>query len=348
MTGKRVRILGIISAAALIVTVISPSYSQSDERIVMRCNSTFPLASALSTAQIRWGEELEQRSDGRISTEDFSQAFYRSGEALDGLGGGLAPCGSFDFYFPEAMPVANDLGSMPFLWTEQMYADKVNIPFVGEVLTEELANSGILPLIGAPSAQSFFMRRPLPNGAAPEDMSKTFEGLRIRTWGIYTDVVNLLGGTPISMPASEVPVALRQGLIDGLVTSWDTWKSLSMMDDAPHAYHIPAVGGSMFGMNLSAFQRLSEEDQQLIRDVARDVAAEVAEASATAKVDIIEETRQHSDRTVTDLSDEDVQRWIEAISPIIENYTSRGERQQEYYDTLLNNFRDGYTPSWER
>jgi TRAP-type C4-dicarboxylate transport system substrate-binding protein len=352
MPRKTDRLRCILFAAALAVPLAGPTLVESalagEHQINLRCNSVFPLASALSTAQIRWGEEVERLSNGRITTEDLSLALYRGGEAPEGLGGGLAACGSMNFYYSGVMPVANDAGSMPFIWTEEMYADMVNIPFIGEVLTEELATANIVPLIGTPAPQSFFMVRPLPNGAAPEDMSTTFEGMRVRTWGIYTDVVELLGGTPVAMPAGEVPVALRQGIIDGLVTSWDTWKSQAMQSDSPYAYHIPAVGGSLFGLNKTFWDGLAPADQELMREAAVNIAEEVATAALSFKIEVMEEADADPDLTVYELTDEEVDRWREALGPIIDEYTSRSEKHQQYFDTLMSHFRDGYTPSWER
>lgn len=343
--GTKILAAGIAATASL----WHPAAAQEElPQIHIRCNSVFPLASALSTAQIKWGEEVERLSNGRITTEDLSLALYRGGEAPEGLGGGLAECGSMNFYYPGVMPVANDAGSMPFIWTEEMYADMVNVPFVGEVLVEELASANIVPLIGTPAPQSFFMVKPLPNGAAPEDMSKTFEGMRVRTWGIYTDVVKQLGGTPVAMPAGEVPVALRQGIIDGLVTSWDTWKSQAMQADSPYAYHIPAVGGALFGLNKTFWDKQPPAVQELMRQAAANVAEQVATAAESFKLEVMKEAKADPNLTVYELTDEEVERWREALAPVIEQYTSRSEKHQKYYETLLRYFREGYTPSWER
>jgi TRAP-type C4-dicarboxylate transport system substrate-binding protein len=340
--------LGLATTVAAALSVFGTDPSAAQEKIRLRCNSVFPLASALSAPQIRWGKEVARLSNGRITTQDLALALYKAGEAPDGLGGGLADCGSMNFYYPEVMPVANDTGSMPFVWNETMYADWVNIPFIGEVLTQELASVKIVPLIGAPGAQSFFMLKPLPNGSAPEDMSKTFEGLRIRTWGVYTDVVRLLGGTPVAMPANEVPVALRQGLIDGLITSWDTWKSQSMQADAPYAYHIPAMGGGMFGINKAKWDSFSVEDQKLMREAAVTVAKEIATETTEFKQSIIDEAKANPSLHVIELTPEEAGRWRAALSSIMDGYASRSPKHKQYLDTLTKYFQEGYTPSWQR
>jgi len=341
------KIAGISTSAVLIFLHLSGS-AVAQEKAKLRCNSVFPLASALSLPQIRWGEEVKKLSEGRISTENLALALYKAGEAPDGLGGGLADCGSMNFYYPDVMPVANDSGSMPFMWNETMYADWVNIPSIGEVLTEELASANIVPLIGAPGAQAFFMLKPLPHGTAPADMTKTFEGLRIRTWGIYTEVVRMLGGTPVAMPANDVPVALRQGLIDGLVTSWDTWKSQGMQEDAPVAYNVPAMGGGMFGMNKARWERFSEKDRAMMLEAAKTVAKEVAVETATFKQQVIDEAKNNPKLSVIELTPEEDARWRSALAPIIESHASRSDKHKKYLDALSKYFQEGYTPSWER
>lgn len=340
--------LGLATAVASTLFAFGYEKAVAQNKIRLRCNSVFPLASALSAPQIRWGKEVAKLTNGRITTQDLALALYKAGEAPDGLGGGLADCGSMNFYYPEVMPVANDSGSMPFVWNEAMYADWVNIPFVGEVLTQELASVNIVPLIGAPGAQGFFMLKPLPNGSAPKDMSKTFEGLRIRTWGIYTDVVKLLGGTPVAMPANEVPVALRQGLIDGLITSWDTWKSQSMQADAPYAYNVPAMGGGMFGVNKAKWDSFSADDQKLMRQAAVTIAKEIATETAEFKQKVMDEAKGNSALHVIELTPEEAGRWRGALSSIMDGYASRSPKHKQYLDTLTKHFQEGYTPSWQR
>ncbi len=85
-----------------------------------------------------------------------------------------------------------------------------------------------------------------------------------------------------------------------------------------------------------------------MREAAITVAEEVATAALSFKNEVMEEARADPNLTVIELSDEEVDRWREALAPIIEEYTSRSEKHQEYYDTLVGFFRDGYTPSWER
>lgn len=337
-----------VAAAVVFATTVAGTPAVAQEEVTLRCNSVFPLASALSNPQIMWGEEIERRTDGRISTEDLAMAFYRGGEELQGLGGGLAACGSMNFYFPDALPVSSDSASLPFLLNDTLSADIVNIPFVGDVLKDELAAVNIVPLIGSPAPQSFFLLEPLPHGAAPEDMSKTFEGLRIRTWGIYTDVVRLLGGTPVAMPAGEVPVALRQGIIDGLVTSWDTWKSQAMQYDSPVAYSIPAAATALFGFNKAAWDKFSPQDQALMREVAVEVAGQVADAAISFKEQIIEEAKADPELTVVELSEEEVARWRAALRPIFEEYAGRSDTHRQYLETILEHASGDYTPSWEQ
>ena len=316
--------------------------------IHLRCNSVFPLTSALSLAQIKWGDEVERLSNGRITTEDFANALYKGGEAPDALGGGLADCGGMNMYYRKIFPIASDSGSLPFAWTNEMIADWVNMPFVGEVLAEELAKANIIPLVATTAPQSFYLVKPLLHGIAPDDMSKTFEGMRVRTWGIYGDVVKLLGGTPVAMPAGDAPVALRQGLVDGLVTSWDTWKSLGLQSDSPHAYHLPTTAAAVFAINKTKFDGFPQEARDLMRQAAINVAKDVEAEQTAFKEGIISEAKSNPKLNVTEASPEQVKRWREAIAPIWDEFRSRSPKHKQYLDTLAKYLEEGYTPSWRR
>ncbi|MCG8542993.1 MAG: TRAP transporter substrate-binding protein DctP [Alphaproteobacteria bacterium] len=350
-SGKRLLgrfLVAAIVVAPLIGSIVSPARAADVPRIDLRCNSVFPLASALSLAQIKWGEEVKRLSDGRITTENLANALYKGGEAPDALGGGLADCGGMNMYYRKIFPITSDSGSLPFAWTTEMFADWVNIPFVGEVLIEELAKANIRPLIGTTAAQSFFMVKPLPNGIAPKDMSKTFEGMRVRTWGIYGETVKLLGGTPVAMPAGDVPVALRQGLIDGFVTSWDTWKSLGMQNDSPYAYHLPTMAGSLFAINKTKWDSFPEDVRKLMLKAAVSVAKEVASEQAAFKEQIIKDAKANPKLHVFEATPDEVKRWRAAVAPIWAEFKSRSPKHKQYLEKMSIYLEEGYTPSWER
>lgn len=338
--------LGLLPSVALLA--VPKGVAQELPSIQLRCNSVFPLASALSWPQIKWGEEIEKLSKGKIKVQNLSQAIFKNGEEATALGGGLAKCGSMNMYFKELFPVTSDSASLPFIWTNEMAADWVNMPVAGEMLTKELAASGIVPLVGSPGPQSFFMAKKLPHGIAPQDMTKTFEGLRVRTWGSYTQVVKLLGGTPVAMPASEVPVAIRQGIIDGFVTSWDTWKSLGMQNDAPIAYELPTGATALFAMNKAAFDAYPKAVQDLMRQAAKNAAEQIARLSTEFNDNIIKEAKANPRLQVITATPEEAARWRKAIAPVWEEYTSRGPEHKRYLAEFAKYLEQGYTPSWKR
>lgn len=345
---RRFEVAGVALTLISCMSLGSAFAAEDVPRINLRCNSVFPMTSALSWSQIRWGEEVERLSGGRITTEDMSLALYRAGEAPDALGGGLAKCGSMNLYYPDLYPVASDSGSMPFVWTIEMYADWVNIPFVGEVLREELADTNIVPLIGIPAPQSLFMAKKLPHGIAPDDMSNVFGGLRIRTWGLYTEVVRMLGGAPVAMPAPEVPLAVRQGLVDGFVTSWDTWKSQGTQYDAPYAYYLPSVGGSLFAFNQTEWNSYSEATRELMLEAARVVTEEIALGIREFNESVMQEARADPKLEVFDTKPEQAARWRTAMAPIWDEFRARSSKHEQYLDTLVRGVEIGYVPSWRR
>jgi TRAP-type C4-dicarboxylate transport system substrate-binding protein len=66
-----------------------------------------------------------------------------------------------------------------------------------------------------------------------------FSGLKIRVTPVYKDVVEALGGTPITTAPGEVYTALERGVVDGYgwPVNLDTWKGLNeaqrkVLDDA--------------------------------------------------------------------------------------------------------------------
>ena len=97
------------------------------------------------------------------------------------------------------------------------------------------------------------------------------KGLKIRVpGGMGTEVVKLLGGQGVGVPAPKVYETLAQGVADGVVMPMETKKSFKLYEVAPFTLVIP--GGmyyNSFGilMNKDVFAKLSKENQAAIMSV---------------------------------------------------------------------------------
>ena len=128
-----------------------------------------------------------------------------------------------------------------------------------------------LKLIGVFSAASGYhilLKNPIAEDGA-------LKGRKIRASGTYHDLVNELGGSVVTLPASEIYSALERGVVDGAA-----WPVFGAMD-----YKWYEVAGYMtrptFGitnlslfMNLDTWNGLSAEQQTMVTDIAKELEIE--------------------------------------------------------------------------
>ncbi|MEM1285182.1 MAG: TRAP transporter substrate-binding protein [Pseudomonadota bacterium] len=213
-------------------------------------------------------EKVEEYSDGRLEvtifpnaqlgpiTQEFSMVLSGTVEASYNLGGIL-----------EGVDPAEAIWNIPFLikvapgqgehMRRVMESDTVE-----DILSRRLAERGLMRLGHIPTLTGFML---VGNNVRPVERLEDLEGLRIRHPGglmgeLYIDE---LGGSPMTIAGAEVPVALQQGVVDGLVTTpvhyHDArWHTEYMTLPFYASYGLPFVA------NLQWWETLPEDLQQII------------------------------------------------------------------------------------
>jgi TRAP-type C4-dicarboxylate transport system substrate-binding protein len=125
-----------------------------------------------------------------------------------------------------------------------------------------------LKLIGVFSAASGYhilLRNPIGDDGA-------LEGRKIRASGTYHDMVTELGGSVVTLPASEIYSALERGVADGAA-----WPVFGAMDykwyEVADYMTRPTFGVTNLTlfMNLGAWNGLSAEQQDLVMETAQEL-----------------------------------------------------------------------------
>ena len=151
-------------------------------------------------------------------------------------------------------------------------------------------------------------------------------GLKIRVAGATAaEVATALGATPVQMPINEVYNALQTGLIDGVFTGHSTLSDFKL-DEVADAITVGAPLGRLVFyavMNEAKYNGLPDDQKAAIDAVAGAPLSESAEdawlATANAALDA---ARADSKNTVTDLTDEEVAAFAEAVSGVGDAYVS--------------------------
>jgi TRAP-type C4-dicarboxylate transport system substrate-binding protein len=248
---------------------------ESMDPITLRASVPFPASGTPGTLLATWTDEVEKRTNGKVTFELFHDASLIPGaESFSGLASGLADIGFFAASNqPNELPMSNWLGQLTVPMTNLGYpmANLAGFPAsVGAYATakpvvEELRSQNIEPLLYMYSSP-FMMICDEPV-VTPEDT----KGKTIRTGGEpWESEVGALGMTNIFLPTPELYEALQRGVIDCAYLAADNVATLGVTEVTKSTALVDggASSGAQIGFNKDSWDALPSEVRQIMREAA--------------------------------------------------------------------------------
>ncbi len=207
--------------------------------------------------------------------------------------------------------------SLPFLINDTETADKVLSGDGGEAINKILLEKNI---IGLGFGENGF--RQVTNSKKPIESPADMSGLKIRIPGIkmFISLYKALGADPITMNFGEVFTALQQGTIDGQENPTDVISSSKINEVQKYMtvwdYSYDSI---IFGMNKDKFESFSSEDQQIIRDAAKE-ACEYQRQINREKAETQTQEFIDGGMQVNKLTDEQKAAFKEAVQSVYTEY----------------------------
>ena len=164
-------------------------------------------------------------------------------------------------------------------------------------------------------SRNFYSTKPLTN----MDELKN-QKIRVQQSEINIKLMEALGASATPMPYGEVFTGLQTGIIDGAENNLPSFDSSSHYQEAKylimdHHTRVPEV----LLMSKASKDKLSEEDQKLIKQAALDS----VETQRKAWADYEEKSlKTITEAGVTITQVDDITPWQEAVKPIIDEFTA--------------------------
>lgn len=293
-----------------------------------RVSTVVPAPFPWGLAAERWASEVAERTDGRINMVIYPGAQLVQGEQtreFTAMRRGIIDMavGSTINWSPQITEM--NIFSMPFLMPDYAALDALTQGPVGERLFEIIRENGVVPLAWAENGF-----REVTNSKvdirSPADMT----GLKMRVVGspIYNDIFTALGANPTQMSWADAQPALTTGAVDGQENPLTIYSVLKMHElGQTHItlWHYVA-DPLIFAVNQEVWDGFSAEDQTHLRDAALAAGAygiEVARAGLLPEDEsLIAEIEGHG-VTVTRLTDEERQAFVEATRGVYEDWRER-------------------------
>ena len=220
-------------------------------------------------AVVRFGELLAERTAGRLGVKVYPGG--QLGNERDTLE--ITTFGGLDFNRVNLAPLNSIepltiVAALPFVFESTQHMRSTLDGPIGDEILDSLTPHGLIGLCFYDSgARSFYNTRgPI---RTPDDM----RGLKLRVPGsdLFVAMVKSLGADAVPMPLDEVYQSLAQGVIDGEENNWPSFEKGRHFEVATYyslTRHLLAP--EVFVMSKQSWDRLSPQDQALVRQSAKD------------------------------------------------------------------------------
>jgi tripartite ATP-independent transporter DctP family solute receptor len=167
-------------------------------------------------------------------------------------------------------------------------------------------------------ARSFY------NSKHPIASMDDLKGMKFRVIqsDVFVDMVNALGANATPMAYGEVYSALETGVIDGAENNWPSYESAKHYEVAKfYSLDQHQIVPEVLVMSKASWDKLTPEDQAIVRQAAKDSVAKMRELWDAQEV----KSRQVVEAAGTKVNELDKQPFIDAMKPVYEKYVTTPE-----------------------
>ena len=263
-------------AGALAVDAFAGRRVLADEKIVLKASDVHPEGYPTVEAVEALGKKLEAATNGRLSVQMYA-SMQLGGEKETIEQTQLGAIQMVRCSVGTLGPVVDDINvfNLPFVFRDVAHMNKVVDGAIGQELLDKVTSNEAAKLVGLcwmdAGARSFYDTK---------HSIKTIDdlkGLKIRVIGnpIFVDMANALGANGVAMGYDQVFSALQTGVIDGAENNppsfvFDNhYQVAKFYSDSQHL-----IVPEMLVYSKAGWQKLSPDDQTLIKKLSREAQAE--------------------------------------------------------------------------
>ena len=272
-----------LAVAALALGFGIQAASAQETRLLF--TSLSPAGSPNSQFFNSWAQRVNDQSGGALKIEvRDGTALANFGNSYDRVNSDVVQIGWVQPAFIAGKFPLSEVTNLPF-----MTDDDVNCSlalwryYKSPVMAAELQD--VVPIWASCLAQSG-----LHFAKAPRSDTE-LNGLKMRVAGkVPSQIVERMGGTPVSMTAESIYEALQRGTIDGMVTSWAAFEPYKFQEVTFYHVEVPIGSNpSMFMMSRRKYELLppaarkaldDNSGEAIVREAAKHFAAQAARARA--------------------------------------------------------------------
>jgi tripartite ATP-independent transporter DctP family solute receptor len=310
-------IAALLGGAVLAAAAISAQAAD----LVLRSSDTHPDGYPTVEAVKYMGQLIEERTDGRIGIEVFHSA--QLGEERDTIEQtrfgvidmNRISIGPFNNLIPETAIV-----SLPYIFRDTDHMHRVMDGPIGDEILAAFEPHGLIGLAYYDGGSRSFY-----NSEKPITSIADLQGLKFRVMqsDVFVDMVNALGANATPMPYGEVYSAIQTGVIEGAENNFPSYESSGHFEVAGYItldQHL--IVPEVLVMSKVSWDKLSPEDQEIVRQAAKESVPHMRELWAAREAQSEEIVRSAGVEVITEI---DKAPFMEAMVPVYEKYVTTDE-----------------------
>ncbi len=291
--------------------------------VVLKFAGTVPLENATSVRVFKpWVDKVNEEAKGEFRIQMFGLELANSRNVWERTLSGVADIGwalhgTVGLPFPKTSVI-----TLPMLIEDKQAgaaSEALWRLYESGLIADEYKDVKVLGLVALP-VQGLATK---PKVAKFEDL----KGQKIRSADkLSGDIATALGGSPISLSATEVYQALSRGVVDSAIANWIMMGAFRLTE-VTNEYITGMPLGSPSGfivMNQKSYDKLSEKGKQILAKhtgavMSREVGTGLEQLSFGLRDNIV---KNNTNYNVVEMSADDRKRWAEALKAVEDRWIS--------------------------
>ncbi|WP_103256513.1 TRAP transporter substrate-binding protein [Tabrizicola aquatica] len=309
--------------AALLATAALSTAAFAECEVTLKSSDTHPDGYPTVSAVQKMGEMVKERTEGRICVEVFHSA--QLGEEKDTIE--QTKFGVIDLNRVSMGPFNNlieetKVVSLPFIFRSVDHMHKVMDGDIGAEIAAAFEPHGFVALAFYDGGSRSFY-----NSKKPIRSIEDLAGMKVRVMqsDVFVDMMSALGANATPMPYGEVYSAIQTGVIDGAENNWPSFESSGHFEVAGYyTLNEHLIVPEVLVMSKVSWDKLSPEDQEILRQAAKDSMPVNRELWAAREKESEEKVRAAGVEIISDI---DKTPFIEAMVPVYEKHANTPKLQ---------------------
>lgn len=319
-------------AVLLIGVVTISSCGKEETTLELRFATFIPPTDVYAVGLQNWADELEEKSDGRITVTFFhGQSLLKVPEILDGVAAGTADMAfCFAGAFPDRLPLSQVMGlpTMEFATSSQASQTWWALHNKYQELQDEYTNAGV---------KALWFQMPGPNQIEGNVQVKTLadmDGLDIAVdVREELEAFKLLGAVPIIVAGGDKYVSLQTNVVSSSTQNYNgsnTWRTFEVTkyitENVDISYRIcPTI------INLDTYNNMPDDLREIFDELSdgaamtKSLAEAYDESNEYYRQEIESYHIAQGDPSFYRLPDDEKTTWREMIQPVLDTWVSEVE-----------------------